>query len=235
MASRSLFLVLALLLGGCSRLVPSADLPLSKMSFHILVVARSAAEAEVWASIRPGRRVHLFGQRVEVSGGDRLVAEVDGKAYEMKASADPNRPLEYGVKLPIAAPQTRVRVVLQRRGRPVTVADGILPPPFELAELPRSPSASRPLEVRWSPVSSEPMEIDVKGTCHSRTTIWMRQDEGQGVVEAGLLRPPVFKWDDCKVDLTVARAGEGRMVGEVHPGSNFLIRQVRTARLEPVR
>ena len=79
------------------------------------------------------------------------------------------------------------------------------------------------------------MEIDVKGACLSRTTIWMEEDSGHGVVEAGLLRPPVFKWDDCEVDLTVARAGEGRTERGVHPGSGLLIRQVRTARLEPVR
>lgn len=122
-----------------------------------------------------------------------------------------------------------------RAGPPSRSRPGPFRLPFELAELPRSPSASRPLEVRWAPVSSEPMEIDVKGTCLSRTTIWMEEDSGLGVVEAGLLRPPIFKWDDCQVDLTVARAGEGRPERGVHPGSGLLIRQVRTARLEPVR
>ncbi|HEX5718835.1 MAG TPA: hydantoinase B/oxoprolinase family protein [Thermoanaerobaculia bacterium] len=64
---------------------------------------------------------------------------------------------------------------------------------------------------------------------------WMGEDPGHGVVEAGLLRPPVFKRDDCQVDLTVARAGKGRPERGLHPGSGFLIRQVRAARLEPVR
>ena len=206
------------------------------MSFHVTVLGRSASEAEVLVSVRPGRFLKLVTQRVEFTGGDRLVAEVDGKRYEMKARTLPNRGFGYGVKVPLAAPEARVRLVLLRPGRPVaTVATGTLPPPFELAELPRSPSASRPLEVRWSPASSQPMEIDVKGTCLSRTTIWMEEDSGQGVVDAGLLRPPVFKWDGCQVDLTVARAGEGRPGRGVHPGSGFLIRQVRTVRREPVR
>jgi len=229
-------LLLTLLLGGCARLVPSTDLPLSKMSFRISVLARSASEAEVLVSIRPGRRVNIRSQRVVMAGGDRLVAEVDGKSYEMKATEEPRRPLAYRVKVPITTPKAAVRVLLMRPRQPaVPIATGTLPPPFELAELPRSPSASRPLEVRWSPVSSEPMEIDVKGSCLSRTTIWMGEDPGHGVVEAGLLRPPVFKWDDCQVDLTVARVGEGRPEHGVHPGSGFLIRQVRTARLTPVR
>ncbi len=233
---RTPIFLLALLLGGCARLVPSTDLPLSKMSFQIAVLARSSSEAEVLVSIRPGRRVAFSSQRVEMAGGDRLVAEVEGKSYEMKAMEEPNRPLSYGVKVPITAPKAAVSVVLVRPGRLVVpIATGTLPPPFELAELPRSPSASRPLEVRWAPVSSEPMEIDVKGSCLSRTTIWLGEDPGHGVVEAGLLRPPVFKWDDCQVDLTVARAGEGRPDRGLHPGSGFLIRQVRTARLEPVR
>jgi len=233
---RTPIFLLALLLGGCVRLVPSTDLPLSKMSVQVTVLARNASEVEVWASIRPGRRVAFRSQRVVMAGGDRLVAEVEGKSYEMKAMEEPNRPLAYRVKVPITAPKAAVRVVLVRPGRPVVpIAIGTLPPPFELAELPRSPSASRPLDVRWAPVSSEPMEIDVKGSCLSRTTIWLGEDPGHGVVEAGLLRPPVFKWDDCQVDLTVARAGEGRPERGVHPGSGFLIRQVRTARLEPVR
>ncbi len=206
------------------------------MSVQVTVLARNASEVEVWASIRPGRRVALHGQRVEMAGGDRLVAEVEGKSYEMKAISEPNHPLGYGVKVSTAVPEARVRVLLVRPGRSIVpIAKGTLPPPFELAELPRSPSASRPLEVRWAPVSSEPMEIDVKGSCFSRTTIWMEEDPGHGVVEAGLLRPPVFKWDDCQVDLTVARAGEGRPERGLHPGSGFLIRQVRTARLKPVR
>lgn len=206
------------------------------MSFQVSVLGRSASLAEVLVLIRPGRLMAFSTQRVELAGGDRLVAEVDGKHYELKAMALPNRGSGYGVKVPLAAPQARVRLLLLRPGRPaVTIATGTLPPPFELAELPRSPSASRPLEVRWGPVSSEPMEIDVKGTCLSRTTIWMEEDSGRGVVEAGLLRPPVFKWDDCQVDLTVARAGEGRPERGVHPGSGLLIRQVRTVRLEPVR
>jgi hypothetical protein len=233
---RTPIFLLVLLLGGCSRLVPSTDLPLSKMSFHIMVLARSGSEAEVLVSIRPGRRVNIRSQRVVMADGDRLVAEVDGKSYELKAMSEPNHPLGYGVKASTAMPEARVRVLLMRPGQPVIpIATGILPPPFELAELPRSPSASRPLEVRWAPVSSEPMEIDVKGSCLSRTTIWIEEDSGLGVVEAGLLRPPVFKWNDCQADLTVARAGEGRLERGVHPGSGLLIRQVRTARLEPVR
>lgn len=233
---RSPILLLALMFGGCAPRVPSTEFALSKMSFRITVLGRSASEAEVWASIRPGRRVSFRAQRVEMAGGDRLVAEVDGKSYEMKAMEEPNRLLGYGVKVPISAPEARVRLLLVRPDRPVIpVATGTLPPPFELAELPRAPSASRPLEVRWAPVSSEPMEIAVKGTCFSQTTIWMEEDAGHGVVEAGLLRPPVFKWDDCQVDLTVARAGEGRPERGTHPGSGFLIRQVRTVRLEPVR
>lgn len=233
---RTSILLLALLLGGCSRLVPSTDLPLSKMSFHISVLARSGSEAEVLVSIRPGRRVNIRSQRIVMAGGDRLVAEVDGKGYEMKATTDPNRPLGYQVKVPIMAPRAAVRVLLMRPGQPgLPIATGALPPPFELAELPRSPSASRPLEVQWSPVSSEPMEIDVKGSCLSRTNIWMGEDPGHETLEAGLLRPPIFKWDDCQVDLTVARAGEGRPERGVHPGSGFLIRQVRTARLQPIR
>jgi hypothetical protein len=206
------------------------------MSFQIMVLARSGSEAEVLVSIRPGRRVNFRSQRVVMAGGDRLVAEVDGKSYEMKAAAEPNRPLGYRVEVPITTPQAAVRILLARPGQPaVPIATGTLPPPFELAELPRSPSASRPLEVRWAPVSSEPMEIDVKGSCLSRTTLWMEEDSGRGVLEAGVLRPPIFKWDDCQVDLTVARAGEGRPERGVHPGSGLLIRQVRTARLEPVR
>ncbi|MEA2562493.1 MAG: hypothetical protein QOH06_3997 [Acidobacteriota bacterium] len=233
---RTPIILLALILGGCARLVPSTDLPLSKMSFQISVLARSGSEAEVWVSIRPGRRMAFRTQRVEMVGGDRLVAEVDGKSYELKAMSEPNHPLGYGVKVSTATPEARVRILLMRLSQPVVpIATGTLPPPFELAELPRSPSASRPLEVRWAPVSSEPMEIDVKGSCLSRTTIWLREDPGHAVVEAGLLRPPVFKWDDCQVDLTVARAGEGRPERGLHPGSGLLIRQVRTARLEPVR
>jgi hypothetical protein len=232
---RTPIFLLALLLGGCSRLVPSTDLPLSKMSVQATVMARSASEVEIWVSIRLGRRVAFRTQRVEMAGGDRLVAEVDGKRYELKAMSEPNHPLGYGVKVSTATPEARVRVLLMRPGQPVIpIATGILPPPFELAELPRSPSASRPLEVRWAPVSSEPMEIAVKGSCFSRI-IWMEEDSGIGVVEAGLLRPPVFKWDDCQADLTVARAGEGRPERGLHPGSGLLIRQVRTARLEPVR
>lgn len=232
---RTPILLLALLLGGCSRLVPSTDLPLSKMSFHISVLARSGSEAEVLVSIRLGRRVKIRSQYVVMTGGDRLVAEVDGKRYKMEAVLKPGRPHFYEAKVPIAKPNAEVRILLARPKQVIPIAAGTLPPPFELAELPRSPSASRPLEVRWSPVSSEPMEIDVKGSCFSRTTIWMGEDPGHGVVEAGLLRPPVFKWDDCQVDLTVARAGEGRPERGVHPGSGFLIRQVRTARLTPVR
>lgn len=232
---RTPIFLLALLLGGCARLVPSTDLPLSKMSVQVTVLARNSSEVEVWASIRPGRRVAFRTQRVEMAGGDRLVAEVEGKGYEMKAMEEPNRPLAYGVKVPITTPKAAVRILLARPSKVIPIATGTLPPPFELAELPRSPSASRPLEVRWSPVSSEPMEIDVKGSCLSRSTIWFGEDPGHGVVEAGLLRPPVFKWDDCQVDLTVARAGEGRPERGLHPGSGFLIRQVRTARLTPVR
>ncbi len=232
---RTPILLLALLLGSCARLVPSTDLPLSKMSFQVTVLARSASEAEVLVSIRPGRRVNVRSQRVVMTGGDRLVAEVDGKSYEMQAVVEPGRPLSYEVKAPITTPKATVRILLERPNQVIPIATGILPPPFELAELPRSPSASRPLDVRWSPVSSEPMEIDVKGSCLSRTTIWFGEDPGHGVVEAGLLRPPVFKWDGCQVDLTVARVGEGRPEHGVHPGSGFLIRQVRTARLEPVR
>jgi hypothetical protein len=233
---RTPIFLLVLLLGGCSRLVPSTDLPLSKMSVQTTVMARSTSEVEVWVSIRPGRRVAFRAQRVEMAGGDRLVAEVEEKSYELKAMSKQNHPLGYGVKVSTATPEARVRILLMRPGQVVVpIATGTLPPPFELAELPRSPSASRPLEVRWAPVSSEPMEIDVKGSCLSRTTIWMEEDSGQGVVEAGLLRPPVFKWNDCQVDVTVARAGEGRPERGVHSGSGFLIRQVRTARLEPVR
>ncbi len=236
LALRTPILLLALLLVGCARLVPSTDLPLSRMCFQISVLARSASEAEVLVSIRPGRRVAFRSQRVELAGGDRLVTEVEGKGYVMTAMADPNRPLAYGVKIPITTPNPAVRILLVHPSEPVIpIAAGTFPPPFELAELPRSPSASRPLQVRWSSVSSEPMEIDVKGSCLSRTTIWLGEDLGEGVVEAGLLRPPVFKWNDCQVDLTVARAGEGRPERGVHPGSGFLIRQVRTARLAPVR
>jgi len=125
---------------------------------------------------------------------------VDGKRYELKAMSEPNHPLGYGVKVSTATPEARVCILLMRPGQVVVpIATGTLPPPFELAELPRSPSASRPLEVRWSPVSSEPMEIAVKGSCFSRTLIWLEEDSGLGVVEAGLLRPPVFKWDDCQI------------------------------------
>jgi hypothetical protein len=79
------------------------------------------------------------------------------------------------------------------------------------------------------------MEIVVKGPCISETTIWMGKDSGQVVLPQDSLRPPLFKWDDCPVDLTVARAGEGRPERGVHPGSGFLIRQVRQQRLEPIR
>jgi hypothetical protein len=206
------------------------------MSFQVTVLARSASEAEVVVSIRPERGVHLVAQRVEMAGGDRLLAEVEGKTYGLEAAELPDRGLGYRARIPIAVPEPEVRILLARPGRPaVPIAAGTLPPPFELAELPRSPSASRSLEVRWAPVSSEPMEIEAKGTCFSQTTLWMGEDPGHGVLEAGSLRPPVFKWDGCHVDLSVARAGEGSTARGVHPGSGMLIRQVRTVRLEPVR
>lgn len=233
---RSPILLLALALAGCSRSVPSTDLPLSKMSFDVSVLARSGSDAEVLVSIRPGRLMTFSTQRVELAGGDRLVAEVEGKIYELKPAALPKRGPGYRVEVPIAAPEARVRILLARPGRPVVpIATGTLPPPFELAELPRSPSASKPLEVRWAPPGSEPMEITAKGPCSSETTIWMEEDGGEGVLPPDSLRRPFFKWNDCYVDLTVARAGEGRLERGVHPGSGFLIRQVRVARLRPVR
>ncbi|HZI74349.1 MAG TPA: hypothetical protein VFD73_10060, partial [Gemmatimonadales bacterium] len=67
MPTRIPILLLALVLGGCSHRVPSTDLPLSKMSFQVTVLARSASEAEVLVSIRPGQRVHLVAQRVEMA------------------------------------------------------------------------------------------------------------------------------------------------------------------------
>ncbi|MFL6291604.1 MAG: hypothetical protein ACJ759_11980 [Thermoanaerobaculia bacterium] len=212
------------------------DLPLSKLSFQVTVLGRSASEAEVLVAIRPGRLMTFSTQRVELTGGDRLVAEVDGESYSMKPAALPKRGPGYRVKVPIAAPEAKVRILLARSGRPVVpIATGTLPPPFELAELPRSPSASKPLEVRWAPVSSEPMEIAVQGPCVTETTVWMWEDGGKGVLPPDSLRRPYFKWNNCYVDLVVARAGEGRPERGVHPGSGFLIRQVRVARLEPVR
>ena len=234
---RSLVLLLVLLvLGGCSRVLPSRGLELSGMSFQMWVLGRSGSVTEAAVVIRPGGAAGVFRERVDLTGGDRIVAEVDGKTYELRGPVRlSNGKNGYRVMISTAAPGTRVRLLFVRSGSPLPIGAGALPPPFELAELPRSPSASRSLEVRWGPVSSEPMEIVVQGSCLSRTTLWMEEDSGLGVVQPGTLQPPVFKWDDCQVDLTVARAGEGRPERGVHPGSGFLIRQVRVTRLEPVR
>ncbi|HWM90596.1 MAG TPA: hypothetical protein VN493_07505 [Thermoanaerobaculia bacterium] len=234
---RTVILLLVLALGGCSRILPSRDLQLSEMSFQMAVLGRSASEAEAAVVIKPGGAAGVFRERVDLSGGDRIVAEVDGQRYDL---AGPVRLSKgntgYRTTVPASAPGTRVRILFARPGRPDTpIGSGTLPKPFELAELPRSPSASRPLEVRWAPVSSDPMEIAVKGSCLSQTTLWMGEDPGLGVLEAGLLRPPVFKWNDCQVDLTVGRVGDGRPERGIHPGSSFVIRQERMARLEPVR
>jgi hypothetical protein len=234
---RTVILLLVLALGGCSRVLPSRDLQLSEMSFQMAVLGRSASEAEAAVVIRRGGAVGVFRERVDLSGGDRIVAEVDGQRYEL---AGPVRlstgKTGYQAVVPTSAPGTLVRILFARPGRPeAPIGSGTLPAHFELAELPRSPSASRPLEVRWAPVSSDPMEIAAKGSCFSRTTVWMGEDPGRSVLEAGLLRPPVFKWNGCQVDLSVGRVGEGQPARGVHPGSSFVIRQVRMARLEPVR
>jgi len=232
----SILVLLFLAVAGCARVLPSRELELSAMSFQMWVLGRSGSVTEAAVVIRPGGAAGVFRERVDLSGGDRIVAEVDGRPYELRGPVRlSNGKNGYRVMIPTAAPGTRVRLLFVRSGKPVPIGAGALPPPFELAELPRSPSASLPLEVRWGPVSSEPMEIVVQGSCLSQTTLWMHPDPGHAVLKAGLLRPPVFKWDDCQVDLVVARAGEGRPERGVHPGSGFLIRQVRSVQLEPVR
>jgi hypothetical protein len=234
---RLLILLGALLvLGGCSRVVPSRELELSDLNLRVWVIGRGGSQTEVAVAILPVGATAAFRERVDLTGGDRIVAEVAGRSYELRGPVRlSNGKNGYRAMVPGVAPGARVRLRFVRAGHPVPIGAGTLPPPFELAELPRSPSASRPLEVRWAPVSSEPIWIDVRGSCLSRTSIFIGEDPGHGVLEAGLLRPPVFNWDGCRVDLTVARAGEGRTERGLHPGSMFVIRQVRTARLEPVR
>lgn len=234
---RSLMLLGVLLaFGGCSRVLPSRELELAEMSFRMWVQGRSASRAEAAVLILPTGPTEVFRERVDLTDGDRIVAEVDGRRHELSGPVRLfNGRSGYRAVLPDAVPGSQVRLVFVRSGAPVAIGSGTLPPPFELADLPRAPSASRPLEVRWAPVSSEPMTIAVRGSCLSRTTIRLDEDPGSGVIQAGLLRPPLFNWDGCEVDLTVARAGEGQLERGVHPDSRLVVSQVRTARLEPVR
>lgn len=231
-----ILLLLLLVLGGCSRILPSRELQLSEMSFQMSVLGRSGSETEAAVVVRPGGAAGVFRERADLTGGDRIVAEVDGRQHELSGPVRlSSGSTGYRAMIPTAVPGTRVRLFFVRSGRPVPIGAGALPAPFELAELPRSPSASRPLEVRWAPVGSDPMEMAVKGSCLSQTTVWMGEDPGRGVLEPGTLLPPIFKWNDCQIDLTVARVGDGGPERGVHPGSSFLIRQVRQVRLEPVR
>jgi hypothetical protein len=235
MTSRNAVLVLlALGFAGCNRPVPSTAVPLAEIHVDARVLAKSGAATEVEVRLRRSGR---FSRRtVKLSGGDRLVAEMAGQRFDLTQAPDREGSGRYQAVVPNGGAETPVSIlVLRRDGSSTIVSAGALPLPFEVAELPRSPSASKELEVRWFPVSRDPMEIVVKGPCVSTSTDWTSEDTGRLVIPPGTLRPPVMGSGNCWVDLSVARSREGTVDRGFHPGSSFLVRQVRTLRMQPVR
>jgi hypothetical protein len=230
---RLILLLTVLVLAACNRPVPSARARLSEVHFDVRALAVSGSRTEVKATL--WRSGTFLRRPLELTGGDRLVAEVGGTAQEMAQPPQLEGTGQFQADEREGRAETPVRLRFLRKDGSSAVAAGALPQPFEIAELPRSPSASQPLEVRWSPAGPDPMEIVVEGPCVSTTTDWMPEDAGRFVLPPGTLRPPVLAIGDCWVDLTVARLREGRVDRGLHPGSSFLVRQVRTVRLRPVR
>jgi hypothetical protein len=191
--------------------------------------SRTEVEVRLWRS-------GTYRRPVQLAGGDRLVAEVAGRRYEMTQPESLEGTGRYQAVAPGSGAETPVSLLLLRPdGTSTTVVSGALPMPLELADVPHAPSASRGLDLRWSPAGGDPIEIVAQGPCISTTTDWLSEDVGRFVLPPGTLRPPVFGSDACWVDLSVARTREGRVERGVHPGSSFLVRQVRTVRLKPVR
>jgi len=231
---RPILLLISLVLAACNRPVSSAGVGLSEMCFDVRALAGSGSSTEVKAGL--WRQGTFFRRPVGLAAGDRLVAEVGGKTLEMTQPPALEGTGRFQAEAGMAVADTPVRVLFLRGdGTSVTVATGALPPPFEVAELPRSPSAAQPFEVRWSPAGPDPMEVVVTGPCVSTTTDWISEDSGVLELPPGTLRPPVLAIGDCWVDLSVARLREGKMDGGLHAGSSFQVRQVRTVRLQPVR
>jgi hypothetical protein len=193
-----------------------------------------AALIDVYADANENATVHVklvvggssSNTYVNLEGKDELKATVN-KVTKTLTSRDAGI---YEANFSGVGEDTEFNVVLERPDD--TTADdnsGSLPAPFELDEpLGKQSRAMDPLEITWTPESSDEMNLTFEGDCIF-TLDKEVADTGSYTVKAGALEPTHDgdKDEACSVDLEASRSRSGSADSRFDPESYFHLHQVR--------
>jgi hypothetical protein len=212
---------------GCSKEVTSSvNIRTPGLAPIITVTAESASLATVHVDMKiAGSSSNAY---VILEGGDKLVAEADGKTSDMRSESEG----EYEAEFPTAAADTEFKVMLERpNDDPGLNNRGTMPAPFEIGALPETkPSrATADVTVTWSPVdTNSDMKIQVNGSCIFLETFSVPGDEGQFVIPKGKLSSTNSeKPEECEVTVTMTRSRVGTTDSIFDKESSFTLQQIR--------
>lgn len=220
-----LFVVSALSVAGCNRVVPTTELETGQIRAELGAIARGAETTIVRAYfLSAGRRPDAL----QLGEGDQLWAEIGGRRVPLEH--DPERPSpDYIARFPAVQEGERCRFGLERRNGALARDNFcVFPAPFRLQPIEGRRSRAQALEVRWTPAASDPMKIELDGECIDWVGFEVRQDRGGFTVPAGSLqRRSGFDQDSCEVELTVHRLRAGRTNPALDASSSLMAEQER--------
>jgi hypothetical protein len=223
----ALLAVAALTLAGCRRAVPSTQYQTPDIQGDFRVDSWGPEETTVWAFLKPAGEQEEAGLYLTMSEGDELWAEAGGRRLRLETDPE-DQSWVYEGTLHDQVPDGVVRIGFERRdgaSAPESTAD--LPAPFDLDPVPAEVSRASALEVRWTPVAGDPLEITVGGDCLQNSTVEVKDDRGWYTLPADTIKPIEGAAKDCDANLIVRRTRQGQPDPGLHDGSTVLASQAR--------
>jgi hypothetical protein len=215
----------ALFAFGCTESIDSKNIKTAGIAALIDATSTNGTATTVLVELKTGGA--QSNTYVDLSDGDALSVEVDGKTYEMSAEGN-----GYEAEIPTGAADTEFKVSFQRRNdTSAPDSKGQMPAPFTLDDIPTGDhSRAEDLVITWdaASASASEMSIQLDGNCIFVETFEV-PDSGTYTVRGGELKATS---DDmpksCVVEVELRRTRKGTADVGYDSESWFRLHQVRT-------
>lgn len=211
---------------GCTETIDSQNLKTAGIAALIEATSTDGTSTTVIATLKTGGA--QSNTYVDLSSGDAIFAEGDGKKVEMQAQSTGVYEAEFGT----GAADTEFKVMLEREADDSAPnSAGRLPAPFEIDPIATADvSRAEDLTITWDPAggSGDEVDIEVDGNCIFIDS-WTVPDSGTHTIKAGDLKPTNSDMpESCSVEVEIRRTRSGSADPTFDSESWFRLHQVRT-------
>lgn len=191
---------------GCKESVESTDIRTTGIYPEITVEAEGSGSSTVTVKLKVGgSNSNTF---LELTGGDTLVATVDGDEKTLRETSDE----VYSASFPVDAEGTEFQIAFLRteedESAPASVVQ--LPAPFELEVDPREASrATDDVELSWDPPAGGDLDWDMSGECIQRDFDTIPDDGTYTITADSIDTFESDEQDSCTVTVQLERSQRG--------------------------